>query len=84
MRGRKQWFEPLEGPILVLWWVAVGHKPTVADALERLQHLEQHGPTPHAFTFRTPFPAPDGEAGGIEELSAEFCEWAAHDLPPAS
>lgn len=83
MRGRKQWFEPLDRPILVLWWVAVGHTPTVAEALDRLRHLEQHGPTPHAFTFRTPFPAPDGDAGDVEELKDEFCEWAAHDHPPA-
>ena len=83
MRGRKQWFEQIEGPILVLWWVPVGHTPTVAEALERLRHLEQHGPTAHAFTFRTPFPAPDGDAGDVEELNDEFCEWAARDHPPA-
>ena len=75
-------FEPLERPILVLWWIAVGHTPTVAEAMERLQHLEQHGPTPSAFTFRTPFPAPDGEADDISELNAEFCEWAARDHAP--
>jgi hypothetical protein len=84
MRGRKQWFEPLDRPILVLWWVAVGHRPTVAEALERLHHLEQHGPSPHAFTFRTPFPPPGGEADEVEELKDEFCEWAARDHPPAN
>lgn len=80
MRGRKQWFHSLDRPILVLWWVAEGHRPTVAEALERLRHLEQHGPTAHAFTFRTPFAAPDSDA--VEELDDEFCESAAHDHPP--
>ena len=82
LRARKQWFEPIEGPILVLWWIPVGHIPTVAEARERLQHLKEYGPTPHAFTFRTSFPAPDGQAGEVEDLDAVFCDWAAHDQPP--
>jgi hypothetical protein len=76
LRDRQAWFEPIEGPILALWWVAAGHIPTVAEAKERLSHLAQHGPSPHAFTFRIPFPAPDAEAGGAPTLDAEFCEWA--------
>ena len=60
LRDRRQWFEQIEGPILVLWWIPVGHIPTVAEARERLQYLKEHGPTAHAFTFRTPFPASDG------------------------
>jgi hypothetical protein len=65
LRGRKQWFEPLEGPILVLWWMPAGQIPTVAEAQGRLQHLKDHGPTAHAFTFRTPFPAPDESMHGL-------------------
>lgn len=76
MRQRGQWFEPLEGPILVLWWVPAGHIPTVAEALDRLGSLKQHGPTAHAFTFRTPFPPPDGSPDDIVKLDANFCEWA--------
>jgi hypothetical protein len=58
MRNRKQWFASLE-TYLVLWWVPVGHEPTIAEAKERLQHLGERGPTPYAFTFRRSFPAPD-------------------------
>jgi hypothetical protein len=82
LRARKEWFEPIEGPGLALWWIPVGHIPTVAEARERLQHLKEHGPTPHAFTFRTPFPAPDADGGEMEVLDATFCDWAAHDAPP--
>jgi hypothetical protein len=82
LRGRKEWFEPIEGPILALWWIPAGHVPTVAEARERLGHLKEHGPTPHAFTFRTPFPAPDAAATDIEGLDAVFCDWATHDAPP--
>ncbi len=76
LRDRKQWFEPIEGPILVLWWIPSGHVPTVAEALDRLEHLKQHGPSPDAFTFRIPFPPPDGQSGDVAGLDAEFCDWA--------
>ena len=74
LKDRKQWFEPMDGPILALWWIPAGHIPTVTEAQERLAHLKQHGPTPHAFTFRAPFPSPGGESA--EALDAEFCDWA--------
>jgi hypothetical protein len=76
LRDRKQWFEPIEGPILVLWWIPAGHVQTVAEALERLQRLKHHGPSAAAFTFRAPFPPPGGQAGDVAGLDAEFCEWA--------
>jgi hypothetical protein len=76
LRDRKQWFEPMDGPILALWWVPAGHIPTVAEAQAKLAHLAAHGPTPHAFTFRTPFPPPDGDPADAPPLDAAFCEWA--------
>ena len=75
LRDRKQWFEPIEGPILVLWWIPSGHVPTVAEALDRLEHLK-HGASPDAFTFGTPFRPPDGQSGDVAGLDAEFCDWA--------
>jgi Domain of unknown function (DUF3291) len=82
LRARQQWFEPIEGPILALWWIPTGHVPTVAEARERLRYLKEHGPTPYAFTFRTQFAAPDGPADDVERLDAAFCDWASHDEPP--
>jgi hypothetical protein len=76
LRDRTQWFEPIEGPILALWWIPAGHIPSVAEAQERLQHLKEHGPSPHAFTFRSPFPPPDAPSRDVAGLDAEFCEWA--------
>jgi len=46
---RTEWFEPLEGPSFVLWWVPAGHRPSVQEAVGRLDHLKQHGPSDHAF-----------------------------------
>ncbi len=40
----------------VLWWLPAGQIPEVEEAGERLAHLRTHGPTAHAFTFRTSFP----------------------------
>jgi hypothetical protein len=56
--GRKAWFEPMGTPSLALWWIAAGHTPSIGDAKERLDHLQSHGPTPYAFTFKQAFPAP--------------------------
>ena len=59
LRRRREWFEPLDGPSLVLWWVPAGHRPTIAEARERLDRLAADGPTPEAFTLKTTFP-PEG------------------------
>jgi Domain of unknown function (DUF3291) len=75
LRDRRQWFEPIDGPILVLWWIPVGHIPTVAEAIERLELLKQRGPSPDAFTFRKPFPPADAGTDDVA-LDAAFCEWA--------
>jgi heme-degrading monooxygenase HmoA len=57
MRDRRTWFERFDHVYVALWWVRAGHRPTVAEAVERLSHLEQHGPTAHGFTFAEPFEA---------------------------
>jgi hypothetical protein len=58
MRRRREWFEHMR-LFQTLWWVPVGHVPTLAEAEERLDHLAQYGPTPYAFTFKVRFPPPD-------------------------
>ncbi len=55
MRHRREWFERFDGVYQVLWWVPIGHQPTVTEAIERLALLRSHGPTARAFTFRHPF-----------------------------
>jgi hypothetical protein len=58
LRRRREWFRPLGDAYAVAWWVPAGHIPTVEEAGERLDLLRRKGPTPEAFTFRDPFPAP--------------------------
>lgn len=60
-RNARQWFNKLDGPTTVLWWVAKGHIPSVTEGVERLDYLAKMGPSPEAFTFRHAFPPPDAE-----------------------
>jgi hypothetical protein len=55
MRRRREWFERFDRIYVALWWVPAGHRPSVAEAVARLAHLEQHGPTAFAFSFAEPF-----------------------------
>jgi hypothetical protein len=52
LRQRRTWFEPMTEAFLVLWWVSAGHRPSVAEGVERLDRLRADGPGPEAFTFR--------------------------------
>jgi hypothetical protein len=59
LRRRREWFERMEGVTVVLWWVTAGHRPSVAEAVDRLAYLAAHGPSPAAFTFSQRF-EPEG------------------------
>lgn len=46
---RELWFEVLEQQNFVMWPVEDGHRPTLAEARAKLDHLNQYGNTDHAF-----------------------------------
>ncbi len=46
---RQEWFETIESDHFVMWWVPEGHRPTLEEAAERLDHLDVHGDTDRAF-----------------------------------
>ncbi len=56
MRRRSVWFEKMDLPYTVLWWVPVGHQPTKEEAFSRLDYLRGKGPTDFAFGFSQTFP----------------------------
>ena len=62
MAGRRAWFERMTGAHQALWWIEADDLPTVSDALAKLWLLDNFGPSPQAFSFKTRFPAP-GLAG---------------------
>ncbi|WP_395571881.1 DUF3291 domain-containing protein [Streptomyces sp. BK79] len=52
---RYDWFERTGRPNHVFWWVCDGVTPTWREGVARLEHLDDHGSAPHAFTFRDSF-----------------------------
>jgi len=72
LRRRREWFERLATAHLVLWWIPVGHIPSIEEALDRLERIRWVGPTPVAFTFRVPF-EPTALDPGEPLVGAEFC-----------
>jgi hypothetical protein len=59
MRRRREWFEHMSEAFLVLWWVPAGHRPTVPEAISKLEWLRRYGPSEDAFSFRNAYPPPD-------------------------
>jgi hypothetical protein len=57
--ARHRWFERMEPPTLVLWWVPAGHEPAALEGKARLELLQRGGPTPEAFTMKERFPPPE-------------------------
>ena len=73
MRRRREWFERMSDAYLVLWWVPKGHRPTVAEAIARLEALRSKGPHADAFTFRQTFPPPDAPQGEAPAAIGDEC-----------
>ncbi len=57
-RQRGDWFERPTEPIMVLWWLPAGQRPTLGDAIAKLDYLREHGVSAAAFTFKQSFPPP--------------------------
>lgn len=73
MRRRREWFAKAAEATTALWWVPAGHRPSPEAAEDRVRHLRRHGPTESAFTFRRPFPSPDGPRSAQEPSDHWFC-----------
>src|SRR5205085_4070362 len=73
LRQRRDWFAKFEGAYAALWWVPAGHIPGIDEAKKRLAHLEAHGPTQFAFTFKTVFPPDESFQQAIDWSSFQPC-----------
>jgi hypothetical protein len=60
MRRRREWATRMAEAHMCLWWIPAGTIPTLGEAIDRLDQLREHGPTPRAFTFKKRFSS--GEA----------------------
>ena len=52
LKRKKEWFYTMSDANYALWWVPLGHQPDIEEAKSRLLHLQQHGESPHAFSFK--------------------------------
>lgn len=59
LKEKNSWFDKMSEAHQVLWWVPVGHIPSVAEGKERLEYIQQHGATEFGFNFARNFPAPE-------------------------
>jgi hypothetical protein len=58
LKRKKEWFEtPLEATY-VLWWIPVGHIPTIEEAKQKLTLIRKYAETAEAFSFKKVFIAP--------------------------
>ncbi len=44
-----EWYDPEGNGNFVMWWIPEGHKPTVAEGMERFNHMKLHGESDFAF-----------------------------------
>ena len=57
-RRKETWTDHFDRAHLALWWIPRGHRPTIAESVERLRSVYEKGATEFAFTFRNIFPQP--------------------------
>ncbi len=81
LKRRSRWFDPTPQPSTALWWVPAGSEPTVDDALRRLRHLRDHGPSARAFSLRRRFtvdgrPVRAARRGGPAQAPDKSDQWA--------
>jgi len=48
---KHDFFEMPDEPTVALWWVDIGHIPTIDEAKDRLDHLIANGPSDFSFTW---------------------------------
>jgi uncharacterized protein DUF3291 len=54
-KRRKEWFGKMPKMHMVLWYVEIGHEPTLEEGKERLKYLQEHGESKNAFSFKSKF-----------------------------
>ena len=64
---RRKWFEKYQGEHFAMWWIRVGHLPTIEEGKAKLEYLELHGDTPECFTFAEPYLPPVDKKDLIEQ-----------------
>ena len=54
-KRKKDWFHKMPRMHMVMWYVPMGHIPTLEEGKERLEYLQKHGESKYAFSFKSRF-----------------------------
>lgn len=68
---RAEWFEVLGEMHFVMWWVPVGHKPTLDEALAKLALKQKNGDSDQAFGWSYLKDAQAWKTHGCAQVAAE-------------
>ena len=68
---RQEWFEVLGKMHFVMWWVPVGHEPTLDEALARLAQKQTTGDSDQAFGWSYLKDAQAWKTHGCTQVAAE-------------
>lgn len=52
-RRKTGWFEAMSKPHFAMWWIDAGIMPTAEEGRRRLEHLQENGPSDHAFGWES-------------------------------
>ena len=61
LKRRSEWFQKFGQAYFAMWWIESNDYPTIEDAKNRLDHLQNHGPSLYAFNFREKYEAPENK-----------------------
>ncbi len=59
LKRRKEWFHRFGKVYTAMWWTPAGKFPTMQEAADKLEYLQQHGPTALVFDFKKKFESPE-------------------------
>lgn len=68
---RQEWFEVLGKMHFVMWWVPVGHMPTLDEALAKLAQKQENGDSDQAFGWSYLKEAQAWKTHGCTQVAAE-------------
>ncbi|MEM7283012.1 MAG: DUF3291 domain-containing protein, partial [Pseudomonadota bacterium] len=73
MIRRREWFEKPVALYQALWWIPKDHRPTPEEGLAKIQYLQDNGPSPGAFTFKSTFPPPGSDHDSGDLSPEPYC-----------
>jgi hypothetical protein len=71
LKRRREWFLLMREAYVACWWVPGGHRPSIAEAEDRIRQLRAHGPSPTVFTLRDRFAPPHLSVAGASVTTSD-------------